>query len=428
MFRIYNSDILVSADCIDFEFWQIDYQHARENLSETEVQLGDELVVFTDGSGDEVFMTKRFSRFVMKQKQALAEYLKVDVEELAQVYDKVMTIDEDMEAGTLGFHGSGFGLVAAATVEIMWMHGCTAQWLANIQSLNRKNKLGYRYRPDFDVLFEKYCKARIRLCYQEAVAQCGEFTPMMLSRECGFDNMEALAESMGYMYMCDLVHQMYIQMQKQYYENFSWETFRNRDMRERYDGIIDDLKASLIQKDNQLQNLQSLYGALKSQLEKKNDLALLNELQEKEKLLHICDEKDAEIARLKALIASQNQLIEQLQALPADTAGSSDKGGGAEDADSSIYQKRYLFVGDLTILGLEELRQRFPSSLFMNANTMNLSQVQVDAVVYLVQALGHSIYYKCKNAQELKGAKAIHFNGRRNVEALLDTIRREMQE
>jgi len=166
---------------------------------------------------------------------------------------------------------------------------------------------------------------------------------------------------------------------------------------------------------------------LKSGLEKENDLALIKELQDKERLLHISDEKDAEIERLKAVIASQNQLIEQLQATPVEAISEEDASRFDVDADNIIYQHKYLFVGDIINLGFEELRGKFPSSVFMESNTTNISQIQVDAVVYLIQAMGHSMYYKCKSAAALKDAKIIYFNGRGNVMSLLEVMERELQ-
>ena len=75
-----------------------------------------------------------------------------------------MTIHDDVDG--LGFSGSAFGLISSAMVEMMWLNGRSGAWLQNIQSLNRKNKLAYRYRPNFDKLFEKYCRASVRIDYQ----------------------------------------------------------------------------------------------------------------------------------------------------------------------------------------------------------------------------------------------------------------------
>ena len=150
------------------------------------------------------------------------------------------------------------------------------------------------------------------------------------------------------------------------------------------------------------------------------------ELQDKERLLRLSEEKDAEIERLKAVIASQNQLIEQLQAAPEENVPEEDA-SGFDDTENIVYRYKYLFVGDITNLGFEELRRKFPSSVFMESNTANISQIQVDAIVYLIQAMGHSMYYKCKSAASLADAKVIYYNGRGNVISLLEVMEREMQ-
>ena len=126
------------------------------------------------------------------------------------------------------------------------------------------------------------------------------------------------------------------------------------------------------------------------------------------------------------MIASQNQLIEQLQAAPEENIPEEDA-SRFDDAENIVYRYKYLFVGDITNLGFEELRRKFPSSVFMESNTANISQIQVDAVVYLIQAMGHSMHYKCKSTAALKDAKIIYFNGRGNVASLLEVMERELQ-
>ena len=424
LFRIFNSDVLVTNDCIDYALWKRHYDHASAFM-DNEAQHADENIVFTDGSEAPVFTSKQFERFVDRQKQALADYLNVPAEELARFYDTVMTLQESSDFHGINYSNTPFGRISAAITEIIWLHGGSVFWLANIQSLDRKNKLGYRYRPNFDKLFEKYCRANVLMAYMDFVKSTGSFTPLTLSRKCAFEDLEVLAVSMGYMYMCDVMHQMYIQMQKQYYINFSWEQFRNKDLRERYDVVISDLKASLASRDAQLHNLRILYNELRDRLEKKNDRMLIKEIQDKERLLQLSEDKDAEIERLKAIIESQNQLIGRLQSEPDED--DIEQGGNAAsvNTDSIIYQHKYLFVGDITALGFEDLRRKFPSSVFMESNTTNISQIQVDAVVYLIQAMGHSMYYKCKNTPALQNAKVIYYNGRGNTTTLLKLIETE---
>lgn len=422
LFRIFDSDILVTNDCITYELWNRHYDHASAFM-DNEAQHADENVVFTDGSDTPIFTSKLFERFVSRQKQALAEHLNVPAEDLTKFYDAVMTLQESDEFHGINYSASPFGRISSAITEVIWLHGGSIFWLANIQSLNRKNKLGYGYRPNFDKLFEKYCRANVLMTYLECIKNTGSFTPLTLSRKCAFDNLDIVAVSMGYMYMCDEVHQMYIQMQKQYYTNFSWEQFHNRDIRERYDTVVSDLRASLATRDDQLRNLRLVYNELRDRIEKKNDRILMKEIQDKERLLQLSESKDAEIERLKAIIESQDQLIDRLQSEQNDSLRDQ---ATDIDANSVIYQHRYLFVGDITALGFEELRRKFPSSIFMESNTANIAQVQVDAVVYLIQSMGHSMYYKCKNTPALQDAKVIYYNGRGNVISLLKVIENEL--
>ena len=425
VFRVYNSDIIVLNDCVDPKFWKLEYEFSLKNLTKA-ADAGDDQICFADGLGDEVFSSVCFKEFVAAQRQALAAHLKIEPNELAEYYDKIVTVQDDGDG--YGFAGCGFGLIPSAIMEMIWLNGGNGWWLNDIQSQNHKNKYAYGYRPDFDKLFERYCRASVRMDHQVFTAEGVPFTHELLENNCAFVEMEALAVSMGYLYTADCVYQLFKQMQKQYYEDFSWEKYRNKDLKSRYENVISDLNTSLAIRDKQFQNLRQHYTSLKKRLEKKNDLALLKELQDKERLLQISDEKDAEIERLKAVIASQNQLIEQLQAAPEEYIPEVDTSRFDVDAENIVYQHKYLFVGDIANLGFEELRRKFPSSVFMESNTTNISQIQVDAVVYLIQSMGHSMYYKCKNTAALKDAKIIYFNGRGNVMSLLKVMESAMLE
>lgn len=116
-----------------------------------------------------------------------------------------MTIHDDVDG--LGFSGSAFGLISSAMVEMMWLNGGSGAWLQNIQSLNRKNKLAYRYRPNFDKLFEKYCRASVRIDYQVFAEQGQPFTPITLARNCALQDMR-LSEVEAFEKITPLIHEM----------------------------------------------------------------------------------------------------------------------------------------------------------------------------------------------------------------------------
>ena len=135
MFRVYNSDTIVLSDGVDPAFWKMEHRFSLKNLRK-ESEMGDENVRFTDEDNIQVFESKVYARFVRKQRQALADYLQVDESRLAESYDEVMTIFEDVEEGSYGYAGSAFGLIPAAIMEMMWLNGGNGNWLTNIN----KNK------------------------------------------------------------------------------------------------------------------------------------------------------------------------------------------------------------------------------------------------------------------------------------------------
>ena len=93
----------------------------------------------------------------------------------------------------------------------------------------------------------------------------------------------------------------------------------------------------------------------------------------------------------------------------------------AEVDIARLYEYRFLFIGDLTISGYNDLKFRFPKSVFMENATTNISNIKVDYIVLMTKAMGHSMYYKLQSTAGLNRVPRIFYNGK-NFDSLLNVM------
>ena len=74
---------------------------------------------------------------------------------------------------------------------------------------------------------------------------------------------------------------------------------------------------------------------------------------------------------------------------------------------------------------MKYLKQSFLDSIYMTTSNFALDNVQVDAVVFLVKCLAHSMYYKAKTYATLTNTKMIYFNSH-NIDTLSKIIASEL--
>ena len=89
-----------------------------------------------------------------------------------------------------------------------------------------------------------------------------------------------------------------------------------------------------------------------------------------------------------------------------------------------LQSKRYLFAGHISEV-ITELKYKFPNSIFMESETMNLSGIEVDAVILLIKWMSHSMFYKIKSNGKMSKTKIIICNTK-NIETILQKMYNEM--
>jgi hypothetical protein len=126
-----------------------------------------------------------------------------------------------------------------------------------------------------------------------------------------------------------------------------------------------------------------------------------HELAEKEKAIA---EQTGEIEKLQKQIQIQQEYL--------NLVNEAEEPDVTETLDiSHLYGKRFLFVGKIHESNAK-LKQTFPTSTFMEADTANIKSLKVDGVVFLIRNMGHSMYYKVMQNNQFAELPKIYCNSR----------------
>lgn len=182
----------------------------------------------------------------------------------------------------------------------------------------------------------------------------------------------------------------------QYYKDFSADILRDNEAKtsrhhyleqtDKYEDYIDFIE-------NQLQRLYDEKKELRKLLQKATNKRDDMSFQEHQDALFRkeIDNSHEEIEQLKQQLRSRDEYIALLESNQI-----------ADDIDDTTYDleklqlHKYLFVCRESEI-LQALKKRFPNSIFMTNNTKDISDITVDAVVYIINCISHSIFYKVKS-------------------------------
>jgi hypothetical protein len=132
-----------------------------------------------------------------------------------------------------------------------------------------------------------------------------------------------------------------------------------------------------------------------------------------EALVKESQEKDEEIRKLKERVALQEAWIDDLQKEPEEEELSK---------EAWIPDGKYLFVGMDSRL-VQELKKAYPDSSFMESEAMDLSGIQVDAIICLTRYMKHKMFYKI---QARTNTTIIYANGK-SVEAVQAAMAQQLR-
>ena len=371
-----------------------DEEEAREYLSNGGVDRADK---------EFVLQSKFFDRYLAKRRGELADYLQIEESKLAEY------IHNEMKShsinGKMPTRSGIVGQIEIFTRDIIADQNGGTSWYNAMTTTHNEKWYGESvlYVPNVDGLIRNYFKSYVATRYIEQVMEKKQgFNKITLSKDCVPANYETVYQTILCMYEMDVLYKMFALMQKQYYTDFSWEKITNQDITTRYENIISDLEQTIIDKENKIKGLIQKNDTLSLQITADNSKQTAPLVVENNKLLKVIEDKDSEIADLKKRLECQELFISELNKPDGEEVNNT--------YDLELLQrKRYLFVGHISDV-LPDLKYKFPNSIFMESETANISNVEVDAVVMLIKWMSHSMFYKVKATKGLIDKKIIMCN------------------
>ena len=363
-----------------------------------------------------VLQSKFFDRYFAKRRCELADYLQIEESKLAEYIHNEMK--SHSKNGEMQTRSGIVGQIEIFTRDIIANQNGGTSWYNAMTTTNNDKWYGESvlYVPDVDGLIRNYFKSYVAIRYIELVMEKKQgFNKITLSKECTPESYAIVYQTILCMYEMDVLYKMFALMQKQYYKDFSWEKITNQDIATRYDDIISDLEQTITDKENRIKSLMLKNSTLSLQITADNSKQTAPLVAENNKLLKVIEDKDSEIADLKRRLEYQELFISELNKPEVEEINNI--------YDLELLQsKRYLFVGHISD-ALPDLKYKFPNSIFMESETANISNIEVDVVVMLIKWMSHSMFYKVKATGALTDKKIIMCNTKN-----MDTVLQKMYE
>ncbi len=356
-----------------------DYEHNIQRYQE---------ISFSD-TGESIFLSKCFERFLSKRKKELAELIGTDEKGVSKA------IVEGMDFSTFGNERNLIFSKAKATGFFMVIMNNGGDGL--LKELSGKSPdAACHYEPNVDKIIRIYYMIEVNLMFYRCMAGTGKFTKLDLSRG-WVPNPERDLQNICHMCCMDAIYKMFSEMTKKYYEAFLQAKTGSWDNQRKYIQMESELHAAIEDKEKQIASLERQLASFREK-DTNRDKASREYERKLEELERENKQKDQEIADLKDYIQSQEEwLIIQSQTEPEEAP--------AVDLDN-LRAKKFLFVGNVNE-ALPELKRNFPSSIFMQSATRSIKNISVDAIVFLTKWMSHSMLYKVKGSAVYKKVPSV---------------------
>lgn len=352
-----------------------DYEHNMEQYQK---------LTFSE-TEDRILLSRQFERFLSKRKCEIAEYLGVEEKDIPNVIVKGMDFSTDVEEKNYLFRTEKL----LSRFALMEKNGGLC-WLSNLAGSGLRKE--YYYQPDVDQIIRSYYTVQVIEMHDRLVSTTGRFAKLDLSRGWETD-CERDVRGICHMYCLDVFYKMFAEMMKEYYKTFSWEKITSENMQRRYDQMANELNLIIADQKNQITSLGRQISLLKLQSTEDNcngeDKVAAEYERQNGKLIKEIEQKDKEIIRLKDYIKSQEEFLALQSDAEPDEATVVD--------EDSLRARRYLFVGSANE-ALPDLRRKFPGSVFMQSENTDISNISVDAIIFLTKWMSHAMFYKVRNS------------------------------
>lgn len=430
-FLFYRSDVFIEPDKVLKGFnYEEDRYMLNYSFYMTDKNTFDNAFIFcadekeageylSNGGADRedkefVLQSKFFDRYLAKRRCELADYLQIEENKLAEYIHNEMK--SHSKNGKMPTRSGIVGQIEIFTRDIIANQNGGTSWYNAMTTTGNEKWYGESilYVPDVDGLIRNYFKSYIATRYIELVVERKQgFNKITLSKDCIPSSYEMVYQTILCMYEMDVLYKMFALMQKQYYTDFSWEKITNQDVTTRYEDIISDLEQTITDKENKIKSLVQKNNTLSLQITADKSKQTAPLVAENNKLLKVIEDKESEIADLKRRLEYQELFISEL------IKPVNEEENNTYDFEL-LQSKRYLFVGHIAD-ALPDLKRKFPNSVFMESETANISNVEVDAVVMLIKWMSHSMFYKVKASRNLSEVKNIMCNTK-NIETILQKM------
>lgn len=365
---------------------------------------------YTFNNDEKIFDSELYAKYLRKRKEELIEFLCIEYQEEVtkdNLYDFIAAKQKSQAnvKEMLTYEPYIESSATWGTAKTILEQNGGLNWYSQITNDGSTGFINaLAYRPNIERIVENYYKYYLQQkCRKYEKDNKERIYKIYLSRECVPSPREAYI-GISYLYNIDVVCKLFNNIKDEYYYNFSWEKITQNSMVERYNSIIADLEVKMAQLQNQLETEKIKYEARTEILRKEisnKDNALEYE-RTLDKMAKTIDLQKDEILALKKQMESKEEYIRLLQNKEEDEV--------KDAVDVTVLQaKRFLFVGYINEV-LPELRRRFPNSIFMDNESVSISNIKVDAVVMMIKYMSHGMYYKVCSSKVSKEVPIIHCN------------------
>ena len=292
---------------------------------------------------------------------------------------------------------------------IFKMHQIPFEWFVKTVIGDKVDK----YIPDIERIIEYYFKMCLLEYWGQKVGKIETITKLDILRNTDIKFSQSDYYSIIEMCIEDILCKMYSDLQKDYYRKFSVENLPYEMMQDKYRNKLKECEFEISRQLTLNNKLQAENNKIISLLIKGNAVTSNEYIEYTNSIKKELDKVVDENIRLKKIIKSNEDYIESLKLDEVDLF---------EDKYNLevLQSKKYLFVG-YSDSNFQELKKIFPNSIFMTSCTLNIENIKIDAIVYLIRYMSHAMYYKVQNTYSTSNIPIIKFNGR-NKEKLFQLI------
>ena len=377
--------------------------------------MDERTLVLKDGTN--IVKTGAFEKYKARRIKEICEYLGIEEKQFRSYFVEEMKIT-DSEMGTKldSSNGSFEHLISA---RLIGNHLGGISWAGELYYHNRLGRSSKPYEPDIDEVIDAYYVGLFLKCRSDETKDCHRVAMM---RDYKSDSPETDWLGLCATYQQDRIIKMMMNMQRKYYEDFSFKHTLSGDEKVRYDDIISTLQEKCEAKENYIRNLKNDLETIQMRERSASNKNYQEYEQKIKQLQKQLEEKEREITKIKRQSADKDEYIELLE---------NDEDEILEVENEIDYEQlakqKILFVG-----GLPETVNKVLSYFSFKKHigkeyAGNIDVSVVSDVVIFYDFINHGLYYKVINVARDHKLNVIYCHGR-NADRIISHIANNLSE